>query len=90
MNTTQRDDLLTNMDRKIGSINQSLHGDGNKGVFDRLEEVEGWQKGHPTECPVVAKRKNIVAVRGLEVAIAVAVFKVFDLLLKFAQGRGWL
>ncbi len=90
MNITQRDKLLTSMDKKIGSIDQSLHGNGNKGVFDRLEEIEGWQESHPKECPVVAKRKKVLVARSLEIAVAVAVFKGLDLLLKFAQGKGWL
>ncbi len=90
MTATARDELLLKIDKKVGSIDQQLQGNGNKGVFDRLEEIEGWQESHPKECPVVAKRKKVLVARSLEIAVAVAVFKGLDLLLKFAQGKGWL
>ncbi len=83
MNATDRDELLIRLD--VG-----VNGNGAKGLTDRVDDLEDWKGGHPVECPVVTKRKNIIAVRGLEVAIAVAVFKGFDVLLKFAQAKGWL
>ena len=90
MTATARDELLLKIDKKVGSIDQQLQGNGNKGVFDRLEEIEGWQESHPKECPVVAKRKKVLVARSLEIAVAVAVFKGLDLLLKFVQAKGWL
>ena len=90
MTATARDELLLKIDKKVGSIDQQLQGNGNKGVFDRLEEIEGWQESHPKECPVVAKRKKGLVARSLEIAVAVGVFKGLDLLLKFVQAKGWL
>ncbi len=90
MTATARDELLLKIDKKVGSIDQQLQGNGNKGVFDRLEIIEGWQESHPKECPVVAKRKKVLVARSLEIAVAVAVFKGLDLLLKFVQAKGWL
>ncbi|KKK76934.1 hypothetical protein LCGC14_2858690 [marine sediment metagenome] len=90
MTATARDELLLKIDKKVGSIDQQLQGNGNKGVFDRLEEIEGWQESHPKECPVVAKRKKVLVARSLEIAVAVGVFKGLDLLLKFVQAKGWL
>ena len=83
MNATDRDLLLMRLD--VG-----VNGNGAKGLTERVGDMEDWKDGRPAECPVAVKRRNIVAVRGLEVAIAVAVFKGFDLLLKFAQAKGWL
>ncbi len=83
MTAAERDTLLIRLD--IG-----VNGNGAKGLNDRMDSMEEWKEGRPAECPVVTKRKNVLAVRGLEVAIAVAVFKGFDVLLKFAQAKGWL
>ena len=83
MTAAARDELLIRLD--VG-----LNGNGSKGLHDRVDNLEEWKDGRPAECPVVTKRRNIVAIRGLEVAIAVAVFKGFDVLLKFAQAKGWL
>ncbi len=80
MTATKRDELLIRLD--VG-----VNGNGAKGLNDRVEEIEEWQKGRPAECPVVTKRKNVLAVRGLEVAIAVAVFKGLDILFHLV---GWL
>ncbi len=80
MTATERDELLIRLD--VG-----VNGNGVKGLNDRVEEIEEWQKGRPVECPVTVKRKNIVAIRGLEVAIAVLVFKGLDILFHVA---GWL
>ncbi|KKL17227.1 hypothetical protein LCGC14_2487660 [marine sediment metagenome] len=82
MTTAERDKLLIRLD--VG-----VNGNGVKGLNDRMDDAEEWQKGHPAECPVVAKRKNILATRALEVGIVGLVLGGLRLLFMFGQARGW-
>ena len=54
---------------KIDLINQALQGNGGKGLFKRMDDVENWQNDRPQECPIEQKRKNVIGVRMLEVGV---------------------
>ncbi len=82
MNATDRDELLIRLD--VG-----VNGNGAKGLNDRVDDLEDWKGGHPVECPVVAKRKNVLATRALEVGIVGLVLGGLRLLFMFGQARGW-
>ena len=55
--------------KKIDLINQALQGNGGKGLFKRMDEIEEWQKTRPAECPEETKRKNVIGIRMLEVGL---------------------
>ena len=82
MTLTQRDELLIRLD--VG-----LNGNGAKGLNNRVDELEEWQKSRPVECPVVAKRKNVMAIRALEVGVIGLVLGGLRLLFTVGQAQGW-
>ena len=82
MTAAERDKLLIRLD--VG-----VNGNGVKGLNDRMDGVEDWQKSHPQECPVVAKRKNILATRALEVGVVGLVLGGLRLFFLVGQARGW-
>ena len=82
MTAAARDELLIRLD--VG-----LNGNGSKGLHDRVDNLEEWKDGRPAECPVITKRKNILATRALEVGIVGLVLGGLRLLFMFGQARGW-
>ncbi len=63
MTQSQRDELLIRLD--VG-----LNGNGAKGLDNRVEELEDWQKTRPRECPAKPlDRSTILRQRALEVGV---------------------
>lgn len=93
MTTVERDKLLQKIDKHLDRIDIQLNGNGTKGAFKRIDEIEGWKDSRPKVCPAQKPdKKTIVAMRSLEVAIISlvfgSVFKVLEIIWKWIQSRG--
>ena len=69
--------------KKIEALFLSLKGNGGKGLYQRIDEIERWIKHHPKECEAAHQlsRREIIARRALEaVIIGIIVGAIFAIL----------
>ena len=70
---------LTRIENKVDRIQIALDGNGNKGIFQRLEDLEEFK----AKSPPPRDRGKILATRAAEVGIAVGVLKGLEILVRW-------
>ena len=67
----KNNELTQDNSKQIGLINQSLRGNGGKGLFQRVDDAENWQEKHEekTEKNRQLSRKEIMQKRAIEATI---------------------
>ena len=68
--TKEQIKLLNKINVNVEIIKKQLEGNGVKGVFGRLDDLEEWKKTRPVECPAKPLSKgDVIKRRSLEVTI---------------------
>jgi len=64
----------------VARVEQAVCGNGVPGLREDVKALQAWKESHPRVCPMVERKKNVLVVRGLEVAVFTAIIGGLDLL----------